>query len=111
MRLITKATLLYLFIMSVVFSIAGIVTYQMVMERVARETDYSLAQNMNILKESIREGNPLDALQNQKNHIEKVTTFQPKEGKREIKDFFHWTYQKSYFWCHQKFSTVVFKKI
>ena len=79
MRLITKATLLYLFIMSLVFSIAGVVTYQMVMKRVARETDYSLAQNMDLLKESIKVGKPLDALQNRKTQIVKVTTFQPKD--------------------------------
>jgi len=63
--------------MSLVFSIAGIVTYQMVMKRVARETDYSLAQNMDLLKQSIKEGKPLDALQNQKTHIVKVDAFQP----------------------------------
>ena len=63
--------------MSLVFSIAGIVTYQMVMERVARETDYSLAQNMDLLKESILEGKPLDALQNQKTRIVKVDDFEP----------------------------------
>lgn len=63
--------------MSLVFSIAGIVTYKMVMERVAIETDYSLAQNMNLLKESIKEGKPLDALQNQKTHITKVQSIQP----------------------------------
>lgn len=65
--------------MSLVFSIAGIITYQMVMKRVARETDYSLAQNMNLLKESIKEGKPLDALQNQKTKIVKVQSFQPKD--------------------------------
>lgn len=63
--------------MSLVFSIAGVVTYQMVMKRVARETDYSLAQNMHLLRESIREGKPLDALQNQKTHIVKVSSIEP----------------------------------
>ncbi len=79
MRLITKATLLYLFIMSLVFSIAGVVTYKMVMKRVAIETDYSLAQNMDLLKESIKEGKPLDALQNQKTHIVKVQSIQARD--------------------------------
>jgi len=79
MRLITKATLLYLFIMSLVFSIAGMITYNMVMERVARETDYSLAQNMWILRDAIRDGKSLDALQNQKTSIVKVTSIQPKD--------------------------------
>lgn len=79
MRLITKATLLYLFIMSLVFSIAGMITYNMVMERVARETDYSLAQNMWILRDAIREGKSLNALQNQKTSIVKVATIQPKD--------------------------------
>ena len=79
MRLITKATLLYLFIMSLVFSIAGMVTYKMVMKRVARETDYSLAQNMWLLRDAVREGKPLDALQNQKTKITKVTQIFPKD--------------------------------
>lgn len=79
MRLITKATLLYLFIMSLVFSISGVITYKMVMKRVARETDYSLAQNMDLLKESIKEGKSLNALQNQKTQIIKVQSFLPKD--------------------------------
>lgn len=77
MRLITKATLLYLFIMSVVFSIAGFITYNMVMERVALETDYSLAQNMVLLQDAIKAGKPIDALQNQKTQITKVSTINP----------------------------------
>jgi len=79
MRLITKATLLYLFIMSLVFSLAGMVTYDMVMKRVARETDYSLAQNMWLLRDAIAEGKPLDALQNQKTAITEVSNIQPKD--------------------------------
>lgn len=76
MRLITKATLLYLFIMSLVFSLGGIVTYNMVMKAVAKETDYSLAQNMYLLEDAIREGKPLDALQSSKTRITKVSTIQ-----------------------------------
>jgi len=87
MRLITKATLLYLFIMSFVFSISGVVTYKMVMKSVARETDYSLWQNMNLLKESIEAGKPLDALQNQKTHIVKVQSIQPKDTLRTAASF------------------------
>lgn len=76
MRLITKATLLYLFITSLVFSLAGIITYQMVMKAVARETDYSLAQNMYLLEDAIEEGKPIDALQNIKTIITKVPDVQ-----------------------------------
>ena len=79
MRLITKATLLYLFIMSLVFSIAGFITYNMVMERVATETDYSLAQNMVLLQDAIKAGKPIDALQNQKTQIRKVSTINAKD--------------------------------
>lgn len=75
MRLITKATLLYLFIMSLVFSLGGMVTYKMVMKAVARETDYSLAQNMYLLEDAIRAGKPLNALQSSKTSITKVNSF------------------------------------
>lgn len=86
MRLITKATLLYLFIMFLVFSLAGMVTYNMVMKRVARETDYSLAQNMWLLRDAIREGKPLDALQNPKTKINIVTNFQPSDTSYTFSD-------------------------
>ena len=76
MHLITKATLLYLFLTSLVFSIAGIITYQMVMKAVAKETDYSLAQNMNLLEDAIEKGKPIDALENRKTSITKVTNIQ-----------------------------------
>ena len=79
MRLITKATLLYLFIMSLVFSLAGVFTYKTVMQSVAKEMDYSLRNNKDILKEAIKEGKPLFALQNEKTHIVKVTTIQPQD--------------------------------
>ncbi len=76
MRLITKATLLYLFIMSLVFSAGGIITYKMVMKAVAKETDYSLAQNMYLLEDAIREGKPINALQSSKTRITKVNNIQ-----------------------------------
>ena len=79
MRLITKATLLYLFIMSIVFSLAGLITYNMVMKGVARETDYSLAQNMVLLEDAIKAGKPIDALQNQKTQITIVSTINPQD--------------------------------
>ncbi len=62
--------------MSLVFSLGGIVTYNMVMKAVAKETDYSLAQNMYLLEDAIREGKPLDALQSSKTRITKVSTIQ-----------------------------------
>lgn len=79
MRLITKATLLFLFISLFVFSIASVVTYNMVMKAVGRETDYSLAQNMYLLEDAIRQGKPLDALQNSKTQIKKVELVNPKD--------------------------------
>ncbi|MEM6319657.1 MAG: HAMP domain-containing sensor histidine kinase [Bacteroidota bacterium] len=86
MRLITKATLLYLFIMSLVFGAAGFITYNMVMKVVAKETDYSLAQNMFILKDAIAAGKPIDALQNQKTQITKVTNIVPKDTTYQFTD-------------------------
>jgi len=59
--------------MSLVFSVGGIVTYKMVMKAVARETDYSLAQNMYLLEDAIREGKPINALQSSKTSITKVS--------------------------------------
>ncbi|MEM1118871.1 MAG: HAMP domain-containing sensor histidine kinase [Bacteroidota bacterium] len=79
MRLITKATLLYLFIMLLIFGAGGIITYKMVMKVVARETDYSLAQNMYLLEDAIQEGKPLNALQSAKTSITKVTDFLPSD--------------------------------
>jgi signal transduction histidine kinase len=46
------------------------------MKAVARETDYSLAQNMYLLEDAILEGKPLDALQSNKTIITKVDTFE-----------------------------------
>ena len=62
--------------MSLVFSVGGIITYKMVMKAVARETDYSLAQNMYLLEDAIREGKPINALQSSKTSITKVNNIQ-----------------------------------
>jgi len=86
MRLITKATLLYLFIMSLVFGIASVITYKTVMQSVAKETDYSLRNNKDILKEAIMEGKPLFALQNEKTQIVKVTSVQAKDTLNAFSD-------------------------
>ncbi len=79
MRLITKTTLLYLLIALLVFGVGGVITYQMIRQMVDRETDYSLAQNMYLIEEAIKEGKPIDALNNKKTQIEKVTNIQPKD--------------------------------
>lgn len=86
MRLITKTTLLFLLLALIVFSIGGIVTYQMVKKVVRQETDYSLRSNLRMLKESIEQGNPIEALQSRKVKITQVDSTKYELRKRIITD-------------------------
>jgi len=72
MRLITKITLLYVFLMLVVFSIGGVVTYSMVKDVVRQETDYALRSETRLVVQSIEEGKPVNALQNAKITITEI---------------------------------------
>jgi len=79
MRLITKTTLVYLFIALLVFGLGGYLTYQVLKRGVAKETDYSLSQNLGLLLNSIKERKPLDALENGKITIRKIPSSQVKD--------------------------------
>ena len=86
MQLLTKTTLLFLFLALLVFGIGGVITYQMVKEVVRKETDYSLQSNLRMLKESIEQGNPIEALQSRKVKISKVDSTEYSLGKKLITD-------------------------
>lgn len=66
MRLITKATLLFLVVALVVFGVGGIITYQMVVQEVQLETDYYLNETFKATVKGIRSGKSIEALDNKK---------------------------------------------
>ena len=72
MRLVTKITLLYVLLMFMVFSIGGIVTYNMVKDVVRQETDYALRSETRLVVQSIGEGKPINALENAKISITEI---------------------------------------
>lgn len=66
MRLLTKATLLFLVVALVVFGVGGIITYQMVVQEVQLETDYYLNETFKATVRGIRAGKSIEALDNEK---------------------------------------------
>ena len=72
MKIITKFTLLYIILLFVTLIISGFVTYQSVKEEVQNETDYSLREEIRILIDGIKNGKPIDALENIKVSIEQL---------------------------------------
>lgn len=72
MRLITKATLLFLIVALVVFGVGGIITYQMVVQEVQLETDYYLNETFKATVKGIRSGKSIEALDNEKVLITKL---------------------------------------
>lgn len=79
MSLLNKFTLIYLAIISLVLGVAGIVIYNQFQELVVRETDYTLYHNLQIVKEGIRQGKPIEALNNERVHITPL----PNHGRTE----------------------------
>lgn len=69
MSLMAKTTLFYLIVTLIVFSISGNVTYNMVKEEVARETDYYLVSTFHRIREAIKEGKPAEAFTNDRIQI------------------------------------------
>ena len=66
MRLLTKATLLFLVVALLVFGVGGIITYQMVVQEVQLETDYYLNETFKATVRGIRAGKSIEALDNEK---------------------------------------------
>ncbi|PHN05907.1 sensor histidine kinase [Flavilitoribacter nigricans] len=66
MRLLTKATLLFLVVALLVFGVGGIITYQMVVEEVQLETDWYLDETFKATVKGIRAGKSIEALDNEK---------------------------------------------
>lgn len=79
MSLLTKFTLIYLAIISLVLGVAGLVIYSQFQDLVVRETDYTLYHDLQIVKESIRQGKPIEALNNERVHITPL----PNHGRTE----------------------------
>ncbi len=79
MSLLTKFTFIYLAIISVVLGVAGLIIYNQFQELVVRETDYTLYHDLQIVKESIRQGKPIEALNNERVHITPL----PNHGRTE----------------------------
>lgn len=86
MRLIIKATLLYLFLAMLVFGIGGVVIHSMVKKEVQKETDHALRTNLRLLLQSIEEGKPVDALQNRKVSIKALGPIEVENTKPVITD-------------------------
>lgn len=66
MRLLTKATLLFLIVALLVFGVGGIITYQMVVQEVQMETDYYLSETFKATVKAIEAGKAIEALDNEK---------------------------------------------
>lgn len=66
MSLLTKATLLFLFVALVVFGVGGIITYQLVVQEVQLETDYYLNETLKATVKGIEAGKSIEALDNEK---------------------------------------------
>lgn len=66
MRLLTKATLLFLVVALLVFGVGGIITYQMVVQEVQLETDWYLNETFKATVEAIKAGKSIEALDNEK---------------------------------------------
>lgn len=73
MRLITKTTLFYLLIALFVFGMGGYSTYYAIKKVVSRETDYEMVMDYRMLRVAIESGKPIDALQNDKIKITKLS--------------------------------------
>ena len=72
MRLVNKITLLYVILMLIVFIIGGFLTFKMVKNVVRQETDYTLFLDTQLVIQSIKEGNPISALENAKVSIDEL---------------------------------------
>ncbi len=79
MSLLNKITLIYLSVILVVLGIAGIIIYHQFQQLVVQETDYTLYHNLQIVKEGIRSGKPIEALNNERVHITQL----PNHGRTE----------------------------
>jgi len=69
MNLIIKTTLLYLLVAMLVFSIGGVVTYNMVQKEVKKETDYDLRYNYKQIVKAIEAGAPIELLKDDRVNI------------------------------------------
>jgi len=72
MNLLTKTTILYIFLSLIVLSIGGVIALQLIREEVRKETDYSLIENFLELRESLDNGIPANSLCNNKVQIHPV---------------------------------------
>ena len=69
MSLMAKTTLLYLAVTLIVFGLGGLVTYHMVKQEVAKETDYYLRDTFYRIKEAIEDGKPAEVFTNDRIQI------------------------------------------
>lgn len=76
MSLLTKTTLLFLLVAMLVFSIGGVVTYRLVKQEVQNETDYYLNETFQATVRAIRQGKSIEALDNEKVVIERLSGVQ-----------------------------------
>jgi len=72
MQLITKTTILYLFIALLVFGAGGYLTYYAIKQEISKETDYEMVMDFRMLRAAIESGKPIDALQNEKVAIKQI---------------------------------------
>ena len=69
MSLMAKTTLLYLIVTLIVFGLGGAVTYHMVKQEVAKETDYYLRDTFYRIKQAIEDGKPPEVFTNDRIQI------------------------------------------
>jgi len=86
MNLIIKTTLLYLIVAMIVFGIGGVVTYNMIVQEVKKETDYDLRYHFNQVVKALEEDTGAELLDEDRVSIEKVTHIRPQDTIRVYKD-------------------------
>lgn len=86
MNLIIKTTLLYLLVAMLVFSIGGVVTYNMVQKEVKKETDYDLRYNYKQIVKAIEAGAPIELLKDDRVNITTLAAVSPKDMQRVFAD-------------------------
>ena len=83
MRLISKITLYYLGIAIVVFTLGGVITYNLISQEIAKETDYYLAGSLPTMEEhiarAIRRGRGLERFNSNQVEVREVFDVTPYE--------------------------------
>ena len=86
MNLITKTTIFYLLVASLVFSVGGVVAYNLIMQEVKMETDYELEARIRQVIHALEEGVPEKYLTSEKVSILHLASLDSDETRFQFAD-------------------------